>query len=412
MKKKILLIGYNYHPELTGIGKYSGEMINWLSKDGYDCTVITAYPYYPYWKVQEPYAKHRFWYQKEEQFCSGGKITIYRCPIYVPSKPSGMKRMLLDFSFMITAACKLMQLLFSNKFDFVFVIAPSFQFGLLGILYKKIRKSYLVYHIQDMQIEAARDLKLIKSKKLIKFLFIVEKYILKKSDNVTTISPSMVQKVREKAKKEVLLFPNWVDTKIFFPIENRAALKKMFGFSELHKIILYSGAIGEKQGLDAIIQSAYAYKDQHDLKFVICGSGPYKQKLKNLVEELDLSNVIFFPLQSLDKFNKFLNMADLHLVIQKSIASDLVMPSKLTTILAIGGLALITADDDSSLHNLVTKYKMGLLVKSESQQALNEGIENAIWGNQHMLTQNARAYAESFLSIDRVMEKLKCDISL
>ena len=49
MQKRILLIGYNFSPEPTGIGKYSGEMIQWLGNQGYDCTVLTAYPYYPYW---------------------------------------------------------------------------------------------------------------------------------------------------------------------------------------------------------------------------------------------------------------------------------------------------------------------------------------------------------------------------
>jgi colanic acid biosynthesis glycosyl transferase WcaI len=55
--KRILLISYNFSPEPTGIGKYNGEMIEWLVKKGYDCNVITAYPYYPYWKVQEPFFK-------------------------------------------------------------------------------------------------------------------------------------------------------------------------------------------------------------------------------------------------------------------------------------------------------------------------------------------------------------------
>ena len=50
------------------------------------------------------------------------------------------------------------------------------------------------------------------------------------------------------------------------------------------------------------------------------------------------------PLQAYSEFNDFLNLADVHLVIQKASASDLVMPSKLTTILAVGGLAIITAN--------------------------------------------------------------------
>ncbi|HAI44922.1 MAG TPA: hypothetical protein DCM40_46020, partial [Maribacter sp.] len=41
--KKLLFIGYNFSPELTGIGKYSGEMMHWLAKKGHDCTVLTSY---------------------------------------------------------------------------------------------------------------------------------------------------------------------------------------------------------------------------------------------------------------------------------------------------------------------------------------------------------------------------------
>ena len=47
--KKVLLISQNFTPEPTGIGKYNGEMMNWLAVNGYDCSVITTYPYYPQW---------------------------------------------------------------------------------------------------------------------------------------------------------------------------------------------------------------------------------------------------------------------------------------------------------------------------------------------------------------------------
>jgi colanic acid biosynthesis glycosyl transferase WcaI len=413
MNKRILLIGYNFYPEPTGIGKYSGEMLYWLAQKGYDCTVITTYPYYPYWKVQEPYSKRMFWYMTEsKKFKSGGKMTVCRCPMYVPSKPSGIKRILLDFSFLASATFKLLQLLPSQKFDFVFVIAPSFQFGILGVLYKKIRKARFLYHIQDMQIEAARDLQLIKSKRIINFLFAAERYIFNNSDVISSISLGMIHKIREKANKNVLLFPNWTDTNIFYPIKNRVALKKDFGFEPTDKIVLYSGAIGEKQGLEAILQAADEFRLHKNLKFVICGSGPYKQKLQDLANALSLKNVYFLPLQPFDKFNQFLNVADVHLVIQKSNASDLVMPSKLTTILAVGGLALITADEDSSLYSLVEGYSMGLLVKPDDQKALNEGIQKAVSQDNYIITKNARAYAQAHLSIEGVMETFEHDINL
>jgi colanic acid biosynthesis glycosyl transferase WcaI len=408
MKTKILLIGYNFYPEPTGIGKYSGEMIQWLAKNGYDCTVITTYPYYPHWKVQEPYIKDRFLYTTEIQnFESGGRITICRCPMYVPANPSGFKRILLDFSFTLSAFVKLINLYPNNYFNHVITVAPSFQFGLLGILSKKAWKSKFTYHIQDMQIEAAKDLKMIKSKMIINTLFKLEKTIFNNSDFISSISDSMTKRIEEKAKKPVILFPNWTDNAYFYPIANKEKLKVEFGFRPTDRIVLYSGAIGEKQGLEAIIYAAKHFADRKNIRFVICGSGPYKVYLQNLANSINADNVIFLPLQPSEKFNHFLNLADIHLVIQRANASDLVMPSKLTTILSVGGLALVTANPGSGLYELINKYDIGLLIDAENQLALNAGIQKALTEDNINIALNARTYAEKYLSINSIMKSFE-----
>ena len=117
IQKRILLIGGNFYPELTGIGKYNGEMVDFLAKSGYQCTVITSYPYYPFWKVQAPYTKRNWWYRKEVKAVtnSNSEVTVYRCPQYVPAKPTGTKRILLDFSFCISCFFVIVPLLFKKK---------------------------------------------------------------------------------------------------------------------------------------------------------------------------------------------------------------------------------------------------------------------------------------------------------
>ena len=412
MKKRLLLISYNFYPEPTGIGKYNGEMISWFVSKGYDCTVITSYPYYPYWKIQEPYFKKRFWYTTEESVDSksGGSLRIYRCPQYVPAKPSGVKRIILDLSFLFSAAIPLIRLLFSKKIDYVLTIAPSFQIGLLGVLFRKFQQSKFLYHIQDLQIEAAQDLKMIKSPKVINLLFKIENYILNRSDLISTISPGMVSKVKSKTKKDVLLFPNWTDTNSFYPIKNKTNLKKEFSYLPSDKIVLYSGAIGEKQGLDAILNIADQLRNVTDLKFIICGSGPYKKELQNLAGQLKLQNVNFMPLQDHSKFNDFLNLADIHLVIQKASASDLVMPSKLTTILAVGGLAIITANPGSGLYSLVKENNIGVLAKAENADSLKECILRVISGDYSEIAGNARKYAEDYLSTEEVLLSYEASI--
>ena len=57
---KILIYGINYHPELTGIGKYTGELAEWLAKRGNKVKVVTAPPYYPKWKIDKEYSSYRY----------------------------------------------------------------------------------------------------------------------------------------------------------------------------------------------------------------------------------------------------------------------------------------------------------------------------------------------------------------
>lgn len=310
---------------------------------------------------------------------------------------------MLEVTFFVSAFVRLLTLIVGKKHDTVIAVAPSFNVGLLGLFYKLMRGAKLIYHIQDLQIEAAKELNIIHSKLLMDLLFALEKYILKHADITSTISKAMLMRVQKKSRRPAVLFPNWTDTSHIFPIRDGGFLKAEFGFNETDKIVLYSGAIGEKQGLESILFTALVHRDNAALKFVICGSGPYKQNLENLAGRLGLTNVIFLPLQPPGRFNHFLNSADIHLVIQRTGASDLVMPSKLGPILAAGGLALITANRGTSLYDLAHDHDVGYIINAEDQEALNDAVRKLLTGDFKYLQHNARNYALNFLSIDKVM---------
>lgn len=404
-EKRVLLISHNFSPEPIGIGKYNGEMMDWLANQGYDCTVITTFPYYPFWKVQPPYKNH--WYKKEiiNYPGSNSSIEIYRCPSYIPANPTGKQRAIQDFSYWFAKFFVVFKLIISRKkYDLIINIAPPFHLAYLGLMLRAFNGGKLLYHIQDMQIEAARDLKMFYHKKVLAGLFRIERKILMSADYVSSISVGMIDKIQSKIKKQITFFPNWVDTDFFSPLPNRELFKVKWGYKADDLIYLYSGAVGVKQGLEGILMAAERLIDYPHIKFIICASGPYKDDLAEESKQKVLTNVAFLPLQEKEVFNEFLNMADIHLVMQKAKAGDLVMPSKLATILAVGGISIITSSPGTSLYNMVTEHDLGYIVEPGNNELLvNKILEVMTDKTLDQKRINARSYAINYLNIDKVM---------
>jgi len=401
-KKKVLILGINFSPELTGIGKYTGEMVDWLVEKDYEVTMVTSFPYYPNWSVQKPYSGKT--YKKEVE--RDGKLNVYRCPMYVPLNPTGGRRVLQEFTFLLSSFFVVFHLLFKKKHQQIFVMAPPFHLGFLALFYRFFKGGKIDYHIHDMQIEAARQLKIIKAEVVFKILFKLEKYILDRVDYVSTISGGMKAKVQKKVKKDIIMFPNWVDTQKLYPLNNRGDLKRSWGYQVNDKIILYSGSIGEKQGLQSLIPIAKSLEKYSFIKFIICGIGPYKEQLMKLAADAKLSNISFLPLQPLDQFNNLLNLADVHLVLQKKNAADLMLPSKLTGILSSGGLALVTADPGTSLYKAVVDHKMGVVIPSEDDRALKDAIFDCCISDHTSETLKGRRYAEKYLNKNQILSNV------
>jgi colanic acid biosynthesis glycosyl transferase WcaI len=404
--KKILLISHNFSPEPIGIGKYNGEMLLWLANHGYDCTVITTFPYYPYWKVQAPY--NNLWYKKELIYVGEGKayLTIYRCPSYIPTDPTGKQRAIQDFSYWVSKFIMVFKFIVSKrKYDLIITVAPPFHLAYLGLILRKLSGGKLLYHIQDMQIEAARDLKFFSRKRILDGLFKVEYNILRGADYVSSISEGMIKKIKLKVNRDIVFFPNWVDIGDYFPIPDRHLLKDKWGFHSDDIVLLYSGAVGVKQGLEEVLVTAEQLQHDHKhIKFVICSTGPYNELLIKQAKKKKLSNISFLPVQAKEIFNEFLNMADLHLVLQKANAGDLVMPSKLTTILAVGGAIIINASKDTSLYDMVLEQDFGYIVEPGKNDLLTRLIsEIKLDDSLEQKRINARNYATKYLNVDTVM---------
>lgn len=412
------MLSYNFSPELTGIGKYNGELADYLHSIGHSVQVVTGYPYYPQWEVQKGYKSR--WFTFERMF----GVSVCRCPLYVPKKPSGAKRILQDFSFFVSSFCAVTWIILKReRHDFFLAVAPSFLNGLIGIWYRLFYpKTKLIYHIQDLQIDAARELGIIKNKQLLRGLTTVENFIFNKSNVISTITPGMKKKIVSKGvpASKVISFPNWTETKQASMGEKNHVSLQELGIPLDKKIIFYSGSVGEKQGLEMMFDVAeLAYKNLPDVLFLFSGDGPYTIKLKELSRNRKLQNVKFIPLQQWPVYRQIIDLSTINLVIQRTSASDLVMPSKLLSMLGSGALALVTAEKNTSLHSFITENNLAIAVVPEDFKSMYLAIERIVASESpivkleiEQIRINALNYAENFLSKSSTINQFLVDIQL
>lgn len=370
---KILIYGLNYSPELIGVGKYTGEMAVWLKKKGHDVRVIAAPPYYPLWRVIPPYSASQWRYEKADG------IPTWRCPIWVPRIPSGIKRVVHLLSFAISSAPIVAMQIFWRP-DIVWTVEPTIFTSFAAKLLALVCRAKSCIHIQDYELDAAFKLKIIKNEFIGRYACSIESFMLRRFDLVSTISKQMIKKGLEKGiqKEKLILFPNWINISSH-DLENNelqvAKFRKEFDLPSNAFIALYSGNMGAKQGLEIleeVARIAEIKKIPSNLYFIFCGNGPGRAGLESGCK--NLKNVRFLNLQPIEILPEFLASADVHLLPQRADAEDLVMPSKLIGMLASRRPVIATANEGTGLANLIQKNQCGLISEPGGALGMYEAI--------------------------------------
>jgi colanic acid biosynthesis glycosyl transferase WcaI len=214
----------------------------------------------------------------------------------------------------------------------------------------------------------------------------------------------MLSKLFQKgvSREKALLFPNWVDTEAIYPLNCANPFRGKLGIPETKVVALYSGNMGQKQGIEILIDVAGRLENTN-IQFILCGEGAVVESIRDLAS--DLQNVVLLPLQPPEKLNKLLNFADIHLLPQKAEAADLVMPSKLTGIFASGRPVIAMGNPDTEIGKVVSSR--GILVPPGDAAAFARAItrlaENP--GERQNLGKAAREFAVEELDRKEILSQ-------
>ena len=398
-RMRILLYSANFAPEPTGIGKYSGEMAQWLVEHGHTVRVVAAPPYYPSWKVDPAYA----WPPYRRELWNG--VEVWRAPLWVPTTPGGVSRILHLLSFAISSFPVMLRQVFWRP-DLVITVAPAFLCAPTGLIIARLTGAQSWLHLQDFEVDLAFRMGLLKGNVLRRMVLRMERGLLRRFDAVSSISSRMVEQLLKKGVplERTRYFPNWVDITHIKPNAVMSTYREELGIAKDAKMVLFSGSLGGKQGLMVIPAVAKLLAERQDIVFVICGDGVMKPRLEAAAE--GLTNVRFLPLQPFERLGELLCTADIHLLPQAPDVADLVLPSKLSGMLASGRPVISTCKPGTELETVVSKC--GLVITPDDDDAFAAAVcnlaDNTTLRNE--LGRRARHYAETNFERDAILGRL------
>ena len=272
----------------------------------------------------------------------------------------------------------------------------------LGYIQKRRFKSKLWVHVQDFEFDAALQTGLSSNKKLsFSLLFKLEKWLFSKSDIVSTISQSMLNKLKQKTKSELFYLPNWIDSKIIDPKAH-----KTHRYLDLKKFkILYSGNIGNKQDWETFVQFCKDL-EKEKVHITVIGNGTKKEWLLDQIN--NMGNVTYFPPVPYDELSDLLCSADLHLLFQKPNVIHTVMPSKVLGMMASSKPSIIIGNKESEVKTIIEASKGGLYFTEYNEEVIKE-LKNLLRNRNDLIEMgnNARKYVIQKFSMSTILSSME-----
>lgn len=336
MSDPVLFVTQHYAPEEIGSGPYCTDIAQFLCLRGRHVTVLTGRPHYP-----DPDRFSGYQPAGREEVPPG--IEVRRLRHWLPRGRSVSQRVLGEFLFMLSGLWALLSRRIPRH-DLVLSLCPSVFAVALGIA-ATARDGRHVVLVHDIQSGLAGGLGMVRSRLLLQLMRWCERSLLNRADILLVLSEEMRLQLRQLGVRvPIEVFPIWVDT---------SAIRPQPPKSRAAPVLLYSGNLGRKQGLDQVLALAEQLRvSRPDIPVVIRGAGGEGVALATAVKRLGLANIKFEGLVPRAQLNDGLAEGDIHLVPQRADGADFAVPSKIYSILAAGRCLVATALPGSALWRL------------------------------------------------------------
>ena len=284
---RVLVISQLFAPEMGALPNRLAPLTRHLGGHGHEVFVATGMPNYPKGEVFPAYRGRRFVREEVE-----GATVLRTAYFTTPRNVSKAAQLLSYLSFLPAVLHSGWR---AGRIDVVFVTSPPIFPALPAILLAKLRRAKLVVDLRDLwpdevvAVGAAREGSL-----SIRVLRLIERLMYRSADLVTCTTPAFAETVgrRGVGPQKSRLLPNGADLELFRPLPRENEIAAPYDFGD-RLVVMYSGLLGIKHGLETVIDAAALLRDREDVVFFIRGEGPRREALEEQTRELGLDNVVF-----------------------------------------------------------------------------------------------------------------------
>lgn len=388
---KILVISQYFYPETFRVNTLCTELV----KRGHDVTVLTGYPQYPQGKIYDGYGFDKPY---ETQW-NGAKIQRIKMR---PRGKTPLGLLLNCYSFVQEGKKWVKQC--QEKFDAVYVFEVSpVTVGLPAVAYKEKFGSPVYFNVQDLWPENVEIVLGIRNKIVIEAINRIVDKIYSASDKILCSSKAFVENIANRGvpAEKLVFWPQFCAEPDFSDV------MKPECYNDAHFNIVFTGNIGEAQGLDLLVDAAVKLKETN-VRWFLVGDGRAKGNLKKRVAENGLENIITFVGKvSEEEANRYIHFADCaYLSFKKNKLFEMTLPAKLQSYMACGTPIFAAAGGESA--QVIREAQCGFVCEQDADR-IAEMITNTVLASKDMeaMRENAKRYFDAHFAMDFVIGELE-----
>ncbi len=359
---KILFLTDNFPPEVNAPASRTFEHCAAWVQAGAEVTVITCAPNFPEGKVFEGY-KNR-WYQEEEM----AGIRVIRVWSYITANAGFARRVIdyLSFAFTATWASLWVQA------DVIVATSPQFFTAVGGSWASFWKRKPWIMEVRDLWPESIRAVNAMGDSKALDWLEKWELSLYRQAKRVVVVTDSFQENisVRGIPAAKIKVVKNGVHLHEYQPLPKDEALLRELNL-EGKFVVGYIGTHGMAHQLDFILDCAREAED--NVHFLFVGGGAEKERLLQLKDEWNLTNVTMLPPVPKHEVHRYISITDVALVpLKKSDTFKTVIPSKIFENAAMGKPILLGVEGESQA--IIESYGAGVCFEPENKRDFLEKL--------------------------------------